>query len=77
MELYLSIPLAITILALVFVPILVGLSSGAVGYAFAGWHGFFKGLWRIYWRTLVGVAVVLAGLWLVYGSGILIVGALS
>lgn len=28
MEFYLSIPLAITVLALVFVPILVGLSSG-------------------------------------------------
>lgn len=77
MDLYLSIPLAITVLALVFVPVLVGMSSGVIGYAFAGWHGFFMGLWNVYWRALVGVAVVLTGLWLIYGAGVFLVGVLS
>ncbi len=67
MELYLSIPLALTVAAIVLIPALGGAVMGMMGGAFSGWQSVPGSFWAGYWRVLVLVGICLAVLWLIYG----------
>lgn len=77
MELYLSIPLAVTIVALIVLPLLIGGGVALVGRAFARSHGAWTGFRDSYWRALVGVLILLAVCWVIYGGGVALVHLLS
>ena len=77
MELYLSIPLAVTIVAIIALPLLIGGSVALVGYHFAGFSGALQGFLEVYWRALVGVLILLAVCWAIYGGGVALVHLMS
>lgn len=77
MELYLSIPLALTAVALIFLPLLFAGAVARVGYGFAGSYGARTGFRESYWMTLLAVGAIAAVLWLIYGAFIFFVGILS
>lgn len=77
MELYLSIPIAVTAIMLIAVPLFIGGGVALVGHSFAGSHGAWTGFRDIYWRALAATTAIAAALWLGYGAIIFFVWILS